>query len=324
MQWMELSLHTTHEAVDWVSTMLGTTDYAGDIQVTEYLQDLGGSSPQPLDWAFTIFLHLPYDFRANTHVEEITNRLFSLHRTGQASELQTVIVAEKPSQLSLSTLRHQIGKRFVILTTDAIYQPEDQPEIADEISIRLKQSLSFGSGLHPTTIVSLQLLERHILPTMQGLDLGSGSGILSVAIAKLGASVLALDNDSIAVQSTQDAVHRNGVAQQVTVMEGSLGGGSDLGHWMGGETLDHVPTLRPTGSFDFIVANLLARVHIILADDFRRALRRTDLHPGLLMTAGFTTDYEDEVATALTNAGFEAVDCERLNEWVALAYRLKA
>jgi ribosomal protein L11 methyltransferase len=63
-------------------------------------------------------------------------------------------------------------------------------------------------------------------------------------------------------------------------------------------------------------------VHIALADDFQRALRRTDAHKGLLITSGFTADYEDEVTIALTEAGLEAVDCERLNEWVALAHRL--
>jgi ribosomal protein L11 methyltransferase len=59
-----------------------------------------------------------------------------------------------------------------------------------------------------------------------------------------------------------------GVEQQVTVMEGSLGGGSDLGHWMGGDTSENVPKVEATERFDVIVANILARVHIALADDF--------------------------------------------------------
>jgi ribosomal protein L11 methyltransferase len=325
MPWMELSIDTTHEAVDWVRTLLATTNYTGDLCITKYTEpDVHSLSErdevQPC-WAFTICLYLPYDVRVRARVEEIVNQLSPLHRTGLTTAVQRTVVEKKPEHAGvLSPLVHRIGQQFVVLTPDAPYHSET----ADEIPLRLKTSLAFGSGLHPATIISLQLLERYIVPTMNVLDLGSGSGILSVAMAKLGARVLALDNDSIAVQSTQDAVRRNGVEQQVTVMEGSLGCGSDLGHWMGGDTIDNVPTIEATAIFDLIVTNILARVHIALVDEFRRALRRTDAHGGLLITAGFTAEREEEVATALIEAGFEAVDCERLNEWVALAHRLKA
>ncbi len=218
-----------------------------------------------------------------------------------------------------SPVVHRIGQRFVVLAPDA----PNQPTSAKDVTIRLKKNLCFGSGLHPTTIVSLKLLERYIFPKMNVLDLGSGSGILSVAMALLGASVLALDNDRVAVQATTDAVRLNGVEQQVTVKVGSLGCGSNLGHWMGGSTIDNVLSINATASFDLIVANILARVHIALAPDLRQALRRTEQHDGILITAGFTTAHENEVNTALIEAGFVAVGCEHFNEWVALAHRLK-
>jgi ribosomal protein L11 methyltransferase len=324
---MELSLNTTHEAIDWVSTLLATVDYEGDVHITKYLEpdavgliqsaDLIQPEADRSPWTFTICLYLP-DGYGETDIEKIADRLSPLHRIGQTSALQTAVVAEKPIGSDTTRLVPRIGKRFVVLA-----DPTSDQLAADEIGLKLKQSLAFGSGLHPTTIVSLRLLERHILPNMSGLDLGSGSGILSVAIAKLGAQVLALDNDKMAVAATQDAIRRNGVEDQVVVMEGSLGRGSELGHWLGGEGVASVPTISPAARFDFIVANIFARVHIALAADFWRALRRTAAHPGLLITAGFTTDYEDEVDAALTAAGFEAIDCERSNEWVALAHRLK-
>ncbi|MEW6498494.1 MAG: 50S ribosomal protein L11 methyltransferase [Cyanobacteriota bacterium] len=324
MAWMELSIDTTHEAVDWVSAMLATTDYEGEINITQYVQpDLNPLSEDvvPPQWAFTICFYLPYDIRVRARVEKIDNLLEPLHRTGLTSVLQMAVVEEKPALTQgANSLAHRIGQRFIVLAPDAPYQSD----AADEVTLRLKPSGSFGSGLHPATVLSLQLLERHIVPTMNALDLGSGSGILAVAMAKLGAQVLALDNDTIAVQATQDAVCRNGVEAQVTVREGSLGQGSDLGHWMGGNTSDNVPTIQPTATFDLIVANILARVHIALADDFRQALRRTEAQGGLLITGGFTRDYEGEVDSALSKVGFEAVDCERSNEWVALAHRLKA
>jgi ribosomal protein L11 methyltransferase len=73
---------------------------------------------------------------------------------------------------------------------------------------------------------------------------------------------------------------------------------------MGGDSIDNVPTINPTKSFDLIVTNILARVHISLVENYRHSLRQTDGCMDLLITAGFTTE-------------------QGLNEWVALAYRIK-
>jgi ribosomal protein L11 methyltransferase len=320
MALIELSLDTTHEAVDWVCTLLAETIDIADIQITKYLPDSDAQDVVNPIWTFTIRLYLPYDAQVHRRLEKIENLLSPLHRTGLATAIETTVVEEKlPKADILNPLVHRIGNRFVVQAPDA----PDQSPTAHEITIRLQKTLSFGSGLHPATILSLQLLEKHILPTMNVLDLGSGSGILSVAIAKLGAKVLALDNDTIAVQATQDAVRLNGVEQQVTVMEGSLGCGSDMGHWMGGKTIAKTSKIEGMDTFDLIVANILARIHIALADDFRRSLRQTDAQTGLLITAGFTTDHEESVTAALTASGFEVIDCVRCNEWVALAHKLK-
>ena len=324
MSWIELSIDTTHEAVDWVSTLLATTDYTGGLTITPYakpeLDSLTDQAVVSPHWAFTIRLYLPYDIGVNARVEKLDHLLQPLHRTGLTTSLETAVVEEKlASRDGTSPLVHRIGQRFVVLRTDVPYPLE----AADDIILRLETSLTFGSGLHPATMGCLQLLERYIVPSMNVLDLGCGSGILSVAMAKLGAQVLALDNDQMAVQATQEAVRLNQVEQQVTVWEGSLGGGSELGHWMGGITSENVPTFKSTSAFDLIVTNILARVHIALVQDYKRALRRTDAYGGLLITAGFTSDYEDEVTNTLIDAGFEAVDCARSDEWVVLAHRLK-
>ncbi len=324
MSWMELSIDATHEAVDWVSTLLAGIHYTGDMRIANYIEpelnQLDNRDILQSQWAFTIYLYLPDDINVRRRVEEIVNQLSPLHRTGLIAVIQTAIVEEKPEEsTTITPLIHRIGKRFVVLNSDTLYQSES----LEEITLKIKTSLAFGSGLHPATILSLLLLERYIIPLMNVLDLGCGSGILSVAMAKLGASVLALDNDNIAVESTQDAIRINGVEKQVAVKKGSLGSGSDLGHWMGENTIKNVQKINGIATFDLIVANIFARIHIALADDFRRAICRTNESTGILITAGFTTDYEDEVSGALVAAGFEVIDCERFNEWVALAYQLK-
>jgi len=335
MSWIEVSLATTCEAIDWVNTLLGTIDYANEISITNYdepnCDQPNRNEPNeqssallniiPLDlttphtacshpWAFTIRLYLPNTVSARAQVEEI-ERLFSpLHRTGMATVPETVVLPEKPEFSAINAYR--IGKRFVVLAAAETEQAVRQSLAATDIPLKLEASCAFGSGTHPTTIVSLKLLERYIAPEMQVLDLGSGSGILSIAMAKLGAKVLSIDNDRTAVTATQNAVNQNDLASQVTVIPASLGSGSNLGHWMGGELTDPVPAIEASARFNLIVSNIPARIQLALVPDFYQALRSS----GYLISAGFTTDYEEEIVAGFAQQGFQVVDCERYNEWV--------
>jgi ribosomal protein L11 methyltransferase len=322
MAWIELSFEAMNEAVDWVYTLLAGANYTGDIQI----QGLDESSRDrsthpdrgPSEFAFAVHLYLSDASRFD--VEQMHNLFSSLYRTGMITAPEETVVMEKPaaSELSNSPIT-QIGNRFVVLPLAASYEPESDSEIL----IRLEPTLAFGSGFHPATRLSLQLLERYVIPSMNVLDLGSGSGILTVAAAKLGAQVIALDNDRIAAASTQRTVDLNGVASQVTVLEGSLGQGSELGHWMGGVVADTASRLAARDRFDLIVANIFARVHIALATDFQQALRCSE-QGGWLIAAGFTADYEPEITAAFAQEGFAVVACERLDEWVAIVFRRTA
>ena len=314
MSWIELSLDTTAEAADWVWTLLAKAIAVEDIQISEY-QDRQTNTK----WKFTIQIYLLEDARIYQRIEAIAAILAPLYRTSLTTELQTFVVEQKPYQIEQNikkSLIRRIGDRLVILSADSTYQANN----SQEIILRLQNSLTFGTGLHPATILSLQLLERHVKPSMHTLDLGSGSGILSVAIAKLGASVLAIDNDSIAVTATQDAVQLNQVASQVTVTCGSLGSASQLGHWLGGDSIESVPEIKANAQFDLIVANIFARIHISLAAEFYKALRSTSMHSGILITAGYTSDREEDITAAMREAGLTVYDRAQIDEWIAIAF----
>ncbi len=308
MSWIELSLDTTDEAVDWVCTLLANAIATTDIQINQYQ---GVSSK----WTFTILMYLPEDTHIHQRIEAIASILKPLHHTDMTTELRTFVVEQKFFEIESTenSSNKQIGDRFMIVSPNSSYQPSNPQEII----LRLQNSLAFGTGLHPATILSLRLLERHVKPATHTLDLGSGSGILTVAIAKLGAEVLAIDNDAIAVAATEDAVRLNQVTSQVEVICGSLGSASQLGHWMGGDSSDSVTEIYPDGQFDLIVANIFARVHISLADEFYKALHKPS---GILITAGYTSDREEDISLAMSKAGLIMCDREQIDDWIAIAF----
>jgi ribosomal protein L11 methyltransferase len=331
MEWIEISLHATAEAVDWVKTQLaeGSCENSTGTACIQNLQMMPHQSisqeeqSQP-NWGYTVRFYLSGS-TSTTAIEEITERLFPLSRTGLISEPEIARVSrEADFGLKAPVLIHPIGERFVVVHgAEAEAHDHEQPDEPKrdrdrEIVIRLENTLAFGSGLHPATQLSLQVLERYVQPGMRVLDLGCGSGILSVAMAKLGAQVLALDNDAISIQATHRAIALNHVEHQVDAQIGSLGQGSTLGHWMGEALPDAIRSTPAAAQFDLIAANILARIHIALATDYRQALRPN----GLLISAGFTVDYAVDINAAFEAVGLVQVGSDLDGEWMTLVHRL--
>lgn len=363
MSWIELNFHITGEAIDWVYTLLAKVGYNSQIRISPYQQESNQKQNSTQPWEFTIDLYLPDETRFHSQIRAIDNTFDSLRRTGLASEIEINEIDESPANSENQTLAvHYVGEKFAIapinLNTnnpninnldtknlDTKNRPSSSPSYPNinpsninssninpsninpsKIIIQTKPTLAFGSGFHPATMLALQLIERHIGTGMQGLDLGSGSGILSVAIAKLNAQVLALDNDPAATQATREIVQLNQVENLVTVKQGSLGTGGNLGHWLGGDIsiepdTEELTVIQPSSSFDFIVANILGRVHIQLAPEYYQSL---NYHQGILITAGFNIDIETEVTDTFSQQGFQKIDCLKNEEWVALVHQKRA
>ncbi|MGE4271952.1 MAG: 50S ribosomal protein L11 methyltransferase [Desulfitobacterium sp.] len=187
----------------------------------------------------------------------------------------------------------RIGQRFLIKPTweEVIPTPTD-------IILELDPGMAFGTGTHATTSLCLKALEDIVDPRMRVFDLGTGSGILAIAAAKLGAQVEAIDLDSVAVKVAQENVELNQVTNQVRVQKGDLG--SVL-----------------TGKADLVVANIIADVILILLPDLKRILK----DDGEFMASGIIEHRSLDVEEGMRAHGLEIVEKREDSGWVLLRAR---
>jgi ribosomal protein L11 methyltransferase len=188
----------------------------------------------------------------------------------------------------------RVGRRLVIRPTWREHEPGP-----DDVVLALDPGMAFGTGLHPTTRLCLAALEELAgaghLRGARVLDVGSGSGILSVAAGLFGArSVVAVDTDPIAVESTQSNAKLNGLGDVVDARRGSVS-----------------PT---AGQFDVVLANLIASLLVDLAP----ALEQTVGLGGRLVASGIFIDREAEVVEAFAGVGLRVVGRSVETDWVAL------
>ena len=165
----------------------------------------------------------------------------------------------------------------------------------DEVVIDLAPGLAFGTGQHQSTRLCLGLLAEYVQPDVSVLDVGTGSGILAVAAAKLGAtSVTATDIDPLAVDAARDTARRNRVAIDVQ--------------------RDSIP---PESRFDLVVANLTADLLQYLAQDLAGALRPE----GQLIASGLIASRQAEVVAAFGDCGLRLEADQSEDDWRALLFR---
>jgi ribosomal protein L11 methyltransferase len=159
--------------------------------------------------------------------------------------------------------------------------------------------MAFGTGTHPTTVMCIQALEKYVKPGDTVIDVGTGSGILSIAAAMLGAkSVRALDLDPVAVDSARLNVKLNKVQHIVTVSQNNL--------------LDRIEEQA-----NVIVANILAEIILRFVDDAYRLLEKN----GYFITSGIIQAKKQEVKEGLIKAGFAIEETLVMEDWIAFIAR---
>lgn len=173
------------------------------------------------------------------------------------------------------------------------------------IDLLIDPALAFGSGHHESTNMCLALLSELARDGISALDVGCGSGILSIAMKKLGAKVSACDTDEQAVAATQQNAEKNGV-QIDKIWLGSV---SSLN--------EQSSSAAAQPQFDLVVANIIADVILILSADLKKALKPG----GKLVLSGILEKYKDRIEQAFSDLNF--VQMKKQNEWLSFVYERK-
>ena len=184
---------------------------------------------------------------------------------------------------------------------------ELKPEDQDKLVIHIDPGTAFGTGMHETTQLCLRQLKKYVTCDTCLLDVGTGSGILSIAALKLGAShAVGTDLDPCAITATQENLEANGLGpEQMDVLIGNIIDDQAVQDAVGYER------------FDIVAANILASVLVDLTPEITRHMK-----PGALyITSGILDEKEQLVTDAVKEAGLELVEVTRQGEWVSVTAR---
>ncbi len=258
--------------------------------------------------------YLPLDDSAADLRRRLEEELLNLGQVYPLADPSIRTLAERDWTEAWKEQYHlqRIGRRTVIVPAWEDYAPAP-----GEIVIRLEPGMAFGTGLHATTRLCLKALEDRIVPGWHVLDVGTGSGVLAIAAAKLGArSVLALDADPAAVTVARENAAMNAVTEQVSVRHGTLPGGDAVPrHFIVGGGLP----LLESGDFDLIVINILAPAIVGMVSGLAARL----VPQGHVIAAGLIESQEQEVIDAFRGEGLWPVGRSQEDEWVTLVAQRK-
>jgi len=292
--WIEVGVETNGEGAEAVSELFNRCGTGGAVVSTEWPDGVIGADDSGGTGVVSIKTYIP----AGEEGAEARRRLEEgLWHLSQLYPLPRPTFRVLPYEDWATAWKQHfpilhIGRRLVICPPWLEYHPRP-----DEVMVELEPGMAFGTGLHPTTRMCLVALEELVRPGMRVLDLGTGSGILAIVAARLGArSVLARDIDPMAVRVARANVAANEVADRVQVERGSLG------------------DLRAE-TWQVIVVNILAGTIIALLEE---GLARYLAPEGKLVAAGIIEDQMEEVGRTFASQGLAISDCKQEGDWVTL------
>ncbi len=298
-RWLEVSLTVNGELAEAVADVIGRFTSQGVVmeQAVRYNDAEDEGTPYG---PVKVFGYMVVDGtleQRRLHLEE------ALWHLGQIQPLPAVEYKEVVDQDWMAAWRKHyrpipIGERL-----PAWLEAQDDQRIA----IKIDPSMAFGTGTHPTTQLCLALVEKHLQPGQTVIDIGCGSGILSIAAVKLGASrVTAVDIDQAAIRSTRENAALNAVNDNIESGVGSL---EEIG--------SGYFSLRQA---NLVLANILAPVIQRLLDE---GLVDIISPKGRVVLSGILMEQSDSVQAAAEQRGLRLVERLQSNDWVGLVYQKK-
>jgi len=311
MEWIEVSIETVHEGIDIMAQILyelgvqgvviqDPADISGfeDSGLGEIVDD---SLLNNMNGEVTIKGYLPNDASFHDKYQYIKEKIGWLLSQNFGFNLGT-------GRISMTSVNEEdwanswkkyfkpvaVGQRIVVKPTWEEYQPKEE-----EIILELDPGMAFGTGTHQTTILCIRALEKIGGPHHRVLDIGCGTGILSIASLLLGAQhAVAVDIDPDAVKITRENAMQNGVLSRMDVVHGNL--------------LDKVE-----GKFDIIVANIIADTIIELSGLLKDYLNKN----GYFIASGIIVDRLNDVLKALDKEQYGDTEYHTLDEWAVVVVR---
>lgn len=309
MKWSEVSIKTSHEAMDLIAEIFHDVGASGVViedpaLVNDYIRsglwDYTDIPEARETEVVTVKAYLPVD-------EELDEKMREFRR--QVALLASREVDEGPATISCSEIQDEdwennwkqyfhtekVGERIVIKPDWEEYTPTE-----DELVIEIDPGAAFGTGTHPTTSMCLRELETLVTPGMTVFDVGTGSGILSIAAAKLGAGkITAVDYDLTAVKIARENIAANHLENRIETKQ------SDLLQAVAGQA-------------DLITANIIADIIIRLFDVVTGSLKPD----GVLLASGIIADRVADVTAAALAHGFVIDKVIEEKDWAAMVIRM--
>lgn len=309
--WIEIRVITKSEALEPISGIFYGLDCKG--VAIEDPQDILGREQGPLTWDFADINVLEHKgqfavvkgyFSEEDNIDElvkyIKEKVKEIKDMGFDIGLGTVEAEKMHEEDWANNWKKyykpvKVGEKIVIRPIWEEYEKKD-----DEIVISLDPGMAFGTGEHETTRMCIKALEKYVKSDSTVFDIGCGSGILSIAAAKLGAKMaVGVDLDPVAVESANENLKFNDV-DNIKILEGNL--------------IDVID-----GKADIVIANIIAEVICILTEDVSKVINKN----GYFITSGIINDRVKMVTDKLEECGFEVIKINNDGEWNCIIAKLK-
>lgn len=307
MKWTELCIQTTNEAVEAISNILHETGASGlviedpldlvKIQNSKFGEVYALNPDDYPEEGVRIKAYLSVNSNLKDAIVEIKQAINNL-RTFDIDLGKNVVTLSEVDEVDWATAWKKyfkplrVSERITIKPTWEVYEPVN----SDEIIIELDPGMAFGTGTHPTTMLSIQALEKYSKFDDVVIDVGCGSGVLSIASAKLGADkIFAYDLDEVAVKSSKMNIELNQLSDKITVKQNNL--------------LDSINL-----NADLIVSNILAEIIVQFVDDAWNNLKKE----GIFITSGIIQNKKELVLDELKVQGFKIIEINESEEWISI------